>query len=207
MGWGGAEYQYPLANRWRLRSGFNVNHREYKGGQFDQTFLGRVRAGPRWLFSRDTEMSLLATASQRWWGGSPFNYDFRRASRSGAPGLTRAFATERPGVLAGPDKPAAEVPGRVAHRILPWVPILRALSRSCRSTRLLGFQQQDALAHHWNSHGLLGAGGDERGLALGLYRGCSAPSSGGRTSKAGGRRSCPTTPPAMTTPGSWGPRS
>ena len=29
----------PLANRWRLRSGFNVNHREYKGGRFDQTFL------------------------------------------------------------------------------------------------------------------------------------------------------------------------
>ena len=24
VGWGGAEYQYPLARRWRLRSGFNV---------------------------------------------------------------------------------------------------------------------------------------------------------------------------------------
>ena len=40
VGWGGAEYQYPLADRWRLRSGFNVNHREYKGGRFDQTFVG-----------------------------------------------------------------------------------------------------------------------------------------------------------------------
>ena len=54
VGWGGYEYQYPLADRWRLRAGFDLNHREYKGGQFDQTFLaGHV--GPRWLFSRTTE--------------------------------------------------------------------------------------------------------------------------------------------------------
>ena len=59
VGWGGGEYQYPLANRWRLRSGFNVNHREYKGGRFDQTFLAGY-VGPRWLISRNTEMSLLA---------------------------------------------------------------------------------------------------------------------------------------------------
>ena len=43
VGWGGAEYQYPLAERWRLRAGFDVNHREYQGGLFDQTFV----AGPR----------------------------------------------------------------------------------------------------------------------------------------------------------------
>ena len=43
VGWGGAEYQYPLAARWRLRSGFDVNHREYKGGQFDQTFVQGLR--------------------------------------------------------------------------------------------------------------------------------------------------------------------
>ena len=75
VGWGGGEYQYPLADRWRLRSGINLNHREYKGGQFDQTFAG-VFVGPRWLMSRNTEMSLLATWSQRWFGGSSFNYDF-----------------------------------------------------------------------------------------------------------------------------------
>lgn len=75
VGWGGGEYQFPLAERWHLRAGFDVNHREYKGGQFDQTFVaGHV--GPRWLIDRNTEMSLLASVSQRWWGGSPFNYDF-----------------------------------------------------------------------------------------------------------------------------------
>ena len=39
VGWGGGEYQFPLAERWRLRSGLNVNHREYKGNRWDQTFL------------------------------------------------------------------------------------------------------------------------------------------------------------------------
>ena len=32
--------------------------------------------GPRWLIDRNTEMSLLASASQRWFGGSSFNYDY-----------------------------------------------------------------------------------------------------------------------------------
>ena len=75
VGWGGAEYQYPLAERWRLRSGIDLNHREYKGKQFDQTYAG-VYAGPRWLINRTTEMSLLATASQRWFGQYSFNYDY-----------------------------------------------------------------------------------------------------------------------------------
>ena len=43
VGWGGGEYQYPLAERWRLRSGININHREYKGNRFDQTFISGLR--------------------------------------------------------------------------------------------------------------------------------------------------------------------
>ena len=75
VGWGGGEYQFPLADRWRLRSGLDLNHREYKGKQFDQTYAG-VYAGPRWLINRTTEMSFLATASQRWFGQYSFNYDY-----------------------------------------------------------------------------------------------------------------------------------
>ena len=41
-------------------------------------------------------MSLLASASQRWFSGSPFNYDVRRAPGSGAPVLPGP-AAERPG--------------------------------------------------------------------------------------------------------------
>ena len=59
VGWGGGEYQFPLAANWRLRTGIDLNHREYKGSRFDQT-LRRGYVGPRWLIDRNTEMSLLA---------------------------------------------------------------------------------------------------------------------------------------------------
>ena len=75
VGWGGGEYQFPLAERWRMRTGLDLNHREYKGKQFDQTYAG-VYAGPRWLINRNTEMSLLASVSQRWFGQYSFNYDY-----------------------------------------------------------------------------------------------------------------------------------
>ena len=65
--WGGAEYQYPLSDRMRLRAGADLSRREYKGSRFDDTFVS-VHLGPRILLDRDTEASLLATASQRWAG-------------------------------------------------------------------------------------------------------------------------------------------
>ena len=43
VGWGGGEYQFPLAERWRLRSGIDINHREYKGNRWDQTYAGWLR--------------------------------------------------------------------------------------------------------------------------------------------------------------------
>ena len=51
VGWGGGEYQYPLGPPVAAAHGIlNLNHREYKGGRWDQTFLaGHV--GPRWLIS------------------------------------------------------------------------------------------------------------------------------------------------------------
>ena len=117
VGWGGAEYQYPLAARWRLRTGFNVNHREYKGGQFDQTFLGGY-VGPRWLFSRDDRTEPAGLFEPALVGRLPLQLRFRRPPGSGAPAL-RGPAAERPGGLAGPEKPAAEVHGRAAHGVLP----------------------------------------------------------------------------------------
>jgi len=170
VGWGGAEYQYPLARFWRLRSGFNVNHREYKGGQFDQTFLSGF-AGPRWLFSRDTELSLLATASQRWWGGSPFNYDFgarlevehrvyaglRLSGR--AQWVDRKFQQQK--FLEGP----LMVFSLGANYVLfPTVQV----------NGLLGFQQQNALADRWSSQGYWGRVGTNVALPWGFTVGLSA---------------------------------
>ena len=70
--WGGAEYQVPLAERWRLRAGGDISRREYEGSQFDQLYLG-THLGPRWLIDGNTEGSLLASARQRWVGTVPDN--------------------------------------------------------------------------------------------------------------------------------------
>ena len=73
--WGGAEYQVPLAERWRLRAGGEAARREYSGSEFDQLFLA-THLGPRWLVDRDTAASLLASARQRWIGTVPDNREF-----------------------------------------------------------------------------------------------------------------------------------
>ena len=72
--WGGAEYQVPLAERWRLRAGGDAAQREYSGSQFDQLYLSS-HLGPRWLIDRNTEGSLLASARQRWIGTVPDSRD------------------------------------------------------------------------------------------------------------------------------------
>jgi hypothetical protein len=69
--WGGGEYQQPLSERLRLRVGADMAVREYPGGNFDQTFLA-THAGPRWLASPITEISLLGTAQRQWLGDEPY---------------------------------------------------------------------------------------------------------------------------------------
>ena len=68
--WGGAEYQVPLADRLRLRAGGEASRREYERSRFDDFFLA-AHIGPRWLVDRETEVSLLVSARQRWTGTAP----------------------------------------------------------------------------------------------------------------------------------------
>ncbi len=68
--WGGGEYQYPLSQTLRLRSGANASIREYKGGDFDRHFLS-AHLGPRRLIDARTEASLLATVDRQWTAGRP----------------------------------------------------------------------------------------------------------------------------------------
>ena len=68
--WGGAEYQVPLAERWRLRAGGEAARREYGGSQFDQLYLS-THVGPRWFIDERTDASLLVSARQRWYGPAP----------------------------------------------------------------------------------------------------------------------------------------
>ena len=63
--WAGGEYQHPLGNRLRLRTGADLARREYAGSRFDSTFLS-IHTGPRWLVDRRTEASVLASARRRW---------------------------------------------------------------------------------------------------------------------------------------------
>ena len=65
--WLGGEYQYPVADQWRLRAGGDVRRREYKGSDFDRmTLAGHV--GPRWLVGRGSEASLLLSGLHEWTG-------------------------------------------------------------------------------------------------------------------------------------------
>ena len=65
--WGGTEYQYPMNDRTRLRSGANLLRREHSGSQFDEASLS-LHLGPRLLIDPSTEGSVLVTARQHWLG-------------------------------------------------------------------------------------------------------------------------------------------
>ncbi len=65
--WGGAEYQYPMNDRTRLRSGANILRREHSGSAFDEASVS-LHAGPRLLMDANTEASVLSTARQHWIG-------------------------------------------------------------------------------------------------------------------------------------------
>ena len=65
--WGGGEYQYPLSDRTRLRTGANVSRRDHSGSQFDEASVA-VHLGPRSLLTMSTEASALLTARQNWAG-------------------------------------------------------------------------------------------------------------------------------------------
>ena len=72
--WAGGEYQHPLGERLRLRLGGNVSRTEYKGSRFDRMTVS-AHAGPRWLLSPRTELSVLAVASHRWNAKDPEHLD------------------------------------------------------------------------------------------------------------------------------------
>ena len=170
VGWGGAEYQYPLADRWRLRSGFNVNHREYKGGRFDQTFLAGY-VGPRWLISPTTEMSLLASASQRWWGGSPLNYDFGARLEVGhrvLPGLRLS------GRVSWQDRTNQQQKFLEGPLMVFSLGASYVLFPTVQINGLVGYLQQDAKTRRWDSAGYWTRVGTNVALPWGFTVGASA---------------------------------
>ena len=63
--WVGGDYEYPLNERLRVRTGADMSRREYRGSEFDRMSVS-VHAGPRWQVSGATETSLLASVRQHW---------------------------------------------------------------------------------------------------------------------------------------------
>ena len=170
VSWGGGEYQFPLADRWRLRAGLNVNHREYKGNRFDQTFLGGF-VGPRWLVSRNTEMSLLASASQRWWGGSPFNYDIGARLEV----EHRVFAGLRlNGRASWQDRTNQQQKFLEGPLMVFSLGVNYVLFPTVQVNGLVGYQQQDAQLRFWNSGGYWTQVGTNVALPWGFTIGASA---------------------------------
>ena len=92
--WTGGEYHHPLNNRLRLRLGSDAAREEYPGSRFDQTFLS-AHAGPLWLASRDTSVSLVADARQRWIQTSPYYLDLGARSEVRHRVNRRIFLTGR----------------------------------------------------------------------------------------------------------------
>ena len=66
--WGGAEYQIPLGDTTRLRAGGQFARREYERSQFDQLYVAWPSSGRAGFWTGSTEVSLLASARQRWLG-------------------------------------------------------------------------------------------------------------------------------------------
>ena len=92
--WGGGEYQHPLGERLRLRAGFDISRQEYEGSDFDRLSVSG-HFGPRWLASTSTEVSLLASARQRWVRTAPDHRDLGARIEVGHRFNPRVTATGR----------------------------------------------------------------------------------------------------------------
>ncbi len=66
-------YQWDLTDDTKFKSGVTYNATEYTRHEFTDRQVG-IYAGPKFLRGRGTEISVLGTASRRWFGGIPLNY-------------------------------------------------------------------------------------------------------------------------------------
>ena len=145
--WTGGEYQHPLGERLRLRTGVNLSQQEHAGKNFDQTYLSG-HAGPRWLVDGRTEASLLADARRRWVGGRTDHDDvgarFEARRRLGPRAALDGRASwhrrdyERRDYLDGPVTDLS-LTGR-------WV-----LSPTVRANTVFGYSRQRTKSENWRN--------------------------------------------------------
>ena len=68
--WGGAEYEHPVSERLKLRAGADLWRQEHRETQYNRMLIS-LHAGPRWIMTRNTEISLLASRRQHWSANQP----------------------------------------------------------------------------------------------------------------------------------------
>src|SRR5207248_45694 len=72
---GSGEYRQPLSESFRLRAGVALYRAEYFGHSDFDDMIGRVYAGPQYLFAKG-DASLLAVGTERWFGNHPYNWGY-----------------------------------------------------------------------------------------------------------------------------------
>jgi len=131
--WGGGEYRHPLGENMRLRLGGNLQRREYRRREFDDTQMS-VHAGPMFLPDANTEISLLASGRRQWSGGESYNRALGwrlESSRRMGPRLTFSAETSRHERRyygrTGLDGPIVSTTLRARWRVSPVVHLSGAL--------------------------------------------------------------------------------
>ena len=146
--WAGGGYEHPLTHRLRLRAGVDLAQKDHAGRRFDDTYLG-LHTGPRWLAGPRTELSVLASASRRWVGGS-VEHDAAGARIEAHRRLTdRVWASAHASWLdhdyrggTGRDGPVVDLLLSGTWRIRPTVDFSPAIGFSEQRTRSPGFSNR-----------------------------------------------------------------
>ena len=115
--WGGVEYEYPLTPQARWRAGADLRRQEHRRQEFNRMTLS-LHTGPRWILTRQSEFSLLASRRQQWAGNQP-GYVENGLRLESAQRLGTHWVAMRKGELARSTLRRFETPRRPALGRLP----------------------------------------------------------------------------------------
>ena len=154
--WTGGEYQYPLQEQpVQLRLGGRVSRKEYKGGEFDEMSLSAY-AGPRWLASPNTDLSLLANLSQRWVQDKVDNDEWGTSLELGTRLSPRFTANLRPSLSRRQYRDKTHLDGTLFNLNLggTWIPM-----PILKVDATVGYARENTKSDKWrNSSRSIGAG-------------------------------------------------
>lgn len=132
----GGEYRHPLDEVRRIRIGGSVSRREYKEKRFDG-MTASLHAGPHWLASKRSEISLLTIGRQHWKADKPEYRDIglllevgRRLNRRTILKLTVNRLQRHHDTDAALEGPILDISLRLDHVLMPTLRIHSAIGWS-----------------------------------------------------------------------------